>query len=330
MANVARLLALGFFIITSLLTVDAAGAGQRSADPAGPERGKGTYDESALKRIDFSTLPAPTVFPARDGTPLAVRVYPSEAETVIVAVHGSSGSGRYYLPIARYLSEHRTATVYAVDLRGHGLSGGRRGDVDYVGQLEDDVADILTIVRSRHPAARIVMMGHSAGGGLAVRYAAAERKPVVDGYILLAPFLGAWAPTTKPASGGWAIPDMPKIVRLMAQSAIGITRGQDDVTLRFNMSDAQRARGNVGAYTFRMMTSLNPRSLRGRDLAGIHRPLLVLVGDQDESFYADQYEPLVRTYTAGTVHVLPHINHLEIVVHPRTAQEVEAWLNAQR
>jgi len=41
------------------------------------------------------------------------------------------------------------------------------------------------------------------GGGRAVRYAGGRHLPRADGYILLAPFLGASATSTRPASGGW-------------------------------------------------------------------------------------------------------------------------------
>ena len=316
MTRIAVFLTLTFLALTSVV---AAEGGHQ-----------GTYDTTALTRVDFSTLPEPTFFPARDGTPLAVRIYPSPAKTVIVAIHGSSANGRYYLPMARQLSEIGLATVYAVDLRGHGLSGGRRGDVDYVGQLEDDLADVLTVVRARHLGARIVLMGFSAGGGLALRYARGEHKPAVDGYVLLAPYLGPWASTTRPSAGGWASTDTLTIARLKLGSALGITRGQDQFVVRFDMSDAQRARDGVGAYTYRMATSISPRSLRGADLAAVHAPLLVLVGERDESFYPDRFETLVHEYTRGTVRVFPDVRHLELVVHPRTAEEIEAWLATQR
>jgi alpha-beta hydrolase superfamily lysophospholipase len=171
---------------------------------------RGVYDRSDLQRVDYSGLPAPTTIMARDGTPLAVRVYESPSRTVVIAVHGSSGNGRYYHPLASHLSGRAKAAVYAVDLRGHGASSGRRGDVDYIGQLEDDLADVIAAVRRERSDARIVLLGHSAGGGLLVRSAGGSRVPAGAGYILLAPFLGAEAPTTKPDSGGWAKADMPR------------------------------------------------------------------------------------------------------------------------
>jgi non-heme chloroperoxidase len=43
-------------------------------------------------------------------------------------------------PLAKTL-QAEGVTVYAPDLRGHGSSG-RRGDIDYIGQLDDDLVDL--------------------------------------------------------------------------------------------------------------------------------------------------------------------------------------------
>src|SRR3546814_16323875 len=56
-------------------------------------------------------------------------------------------------------------TVYALDIRGHGQSGPLRGDIAYVGQLEDDLADFLAASRIDHPAAQWTLIGFSSGGG---------------------------------------------------------------------------------------------------------------------------------------------------------------------
>jgi len=308
-------------VVGAIVWLDVATA----VDPV-PAAERGVYDSSDLRRVDYSGLPAITTITARDGATLAVRIYDSPAKKVVLAIHGSSGNGRYYHPLAQYLSGRGKATVYALDLRGHGASAGRRGDVDYVGQLEDDVADVVAAIRRERPGARIVLLGHSAGGGLLVRSASGGRVPPVDGYVLLAPFLGADAPTSKPDSGGWATPDVPKIVEIATRTAMGDASGQDAIVLRFNQPASEAAPDQVLAYSYRMMMSYNPRRDLARDLAAIRRPLLVLAGERDESFYAERYEPTIAPYAKGTFTVLPGVTHLGLVVNPRTAEEIEAWL----
>ena len=281
-----------------------------------------------LAGVDYASVPAPETFAARDGTPLAVRRYESPSADVVIALHGSSAEGSYFHPLAAALAGRGRARVLVPDLRGHGASGGRRGDVDYVGQLEDDIADLTRSVRERSPRARVVLLGHSSGGGLAVRYAGGRREAQVDGFALLAPFLGATAPTTRPASGGWAEADVPRIVELARRAAQGDTSGQDAVVLRFNKPPAQRTGREVLAYSYRLMVSYHPRQDLAADLSRIREPLLVLAGDRDESFVPDQYEPTISPHARGTFKVLPGISHLGLVVSRRTADEVDAWLLA--
>lgn len=311
------------------VVVAAVGVAAR-AWVGGAAQGEATrpaYDETDLARADYSGLPAPVMLTARDGTPLAARVYAGASDTVIVAIHGSSGRGRYFHPLARYLSERGRATVYALDLRGHGQSGGRRGDVDYVGQLEDDLADVVTMIRRERPAARIVLLGHSAGGGLAVRYAGGTGRPGVDGYVLLAPYLGPEAPTTKPNAGGWVRADLPKIVELSGKAARGDASGQEAIVLRFNQPAASADPLQVLAYSFRMMVSLAPRRDLARDLAALRRePMLLLVGGRDESFHPERYESTMAPHAKGTFTILPDVSHLGLVVNRGTAEAIEAWL----
>lgn len=94
---------------------------------------------------------------ARDGTPLSFRHYPAATNTHLILVHGSSAHSAYLHAFAEYLSVKNIASVYSPDLRGHGLSPARRGDIDYIGQLEDDLADLISHIRKGMPdSARII------------------------------------------------------------------------------------------------------------------------------------------------------------------------------
>jgi alpha-beta hydrolase superfamily lysophospholipase len=312
-------------IAVGALVVALGGLAARALVAAAPES-RPVYDERGVRDADYSGLPAPTTLLARDGTPLALRVYRATSDTVIVALHGSSGRGRYFHPLATRLSRAGAASVHALDLRGHGESGGRRGDVDYVGQLDDDLADVLAAIRSERPAARIVLLGHSAGGGLAVRYAGRETGPRADGYVLLAPYLGPAAATTKPNAGGWALPDVARIAELSQRAARGDTSGQEAIVLRFRQPALSADPLQVLAYSFRMMASLAPRRDLARDLGALREPLLLLVGDRDESFHPDRYAPTIAPHARGTFTVLPGVTHLGLVTDPRTAEAVATWL----
>jgi alpha-beta hydrolase superfamily lysophospholipase len=82
--------------------------------------------------------------------------------------------------------------VAAYDLRGQGLSGGRRGHVDRFAQLTDDLFAVAEFLRERHewPSSQpIIGFGHSLGG-LITTVAALERPGQFRGLGLASPFYG--------------------------------------------------------------------------------------------------------------------------------------------
>src|SRR5215831_1923525 len=60
-----------------------------------------------------------------------------------------------------------------------------RGDITYIGQLEDDLADLLDELDRRGAPAHRVLIGHSSGGGFALRVAALPLSSRFIGTILL-------------------------------------------------------------------------------------------------------------------------------------------------
>ena len=109
--------------------------------------------------MDFSALPELTRFQARDGSALAYRHYPAQAPStgrIAVVVHGSSGSSQGAVHALSLALAARGVQIYAVDIRGHGASG-NRGDIAYLGQLEDDMADLVTEIRKTNPTAPLTL-----------------------------------------------------------------------------------------------------------------------------------------------------------------------------
>ena len=92
-------------------------------------------------------------------------------DRLAILAHGSSASSEEMNAVALALAQAGFVAV-AIDARGHGASGSR-GDIGYVGQLEDDLADLVAQLREAYPKARLTLIGHSAGGGFALRVAGA-------------------------------------------------------------------------------------------------------------------------------------------------------------
>lgn len=120
-----------------------------------------------------------------DGLTLLQRCWLPEAPTaVVVVIHGLAEHSGRYAPLAAQLVAAGYA-VYALDLRGHGRSGGRRIYIDSFRQHVEDVTCFWRYVQLEQPQCPYFLLGHSMGG-LIVTALAANGLPGVRGVILSA------------------------------------------------------------------------------------------------------------------------------------------------
>jgi len=287
------------------------------------------FDFDILKGLTATVSPL-KLFRARDDTELKYRHYASDASLKLIMLHGSGSHSRYFADFATAIAQSGAAEVFTPDMRGHGVDPVRRGDVDYIEQLEDDVADLIAHIRSSAPGAKVILGGHSSGGGLAVRFAGSPHRDQVSGYLVLSPFLKHDAPTTRVNAGGWAVPRIPRIIFLSILNGFGITALNSWVVIDFNLPVAARDGTETLAYTHRLNEGYAPRDykadLAAMDTAGA--PLLLLVGDKDEAFVPEAFREVVAAHapTQGRVEILPGESHLGVVVTAAARAPSIAWL----
>lgn len=126
---------------------------------------------------------------SKDGKKLCVHQWEiPDAKRVLCIVHGLGEHGDRYSEFAQYLNSNGIS-VFALDLRGHGLSEGKRGHSKSYSLLQSDLEELLKHARSLNTDAKIVLMGHSMGGNLVANYLKSDRTKELAGYILSAPFL---------------------------------------------------------------------------------------------------------------------------------------------
>lgn len=311
-------------LISAVVYFGIAGVLIVSGKPSKPDRDETGLDFKELL-LDYSGLPELKGFRTRDGAVLSYRHYSSVSEKVLILLHGSGYHSRYLFPLARFISTEGLAHVYTPDLRGHGSSPVRRGDVDYIGQLEDDLADLIALARREHPGAMVIVGGHSSGGGLAVRFAGSRYRKEADAYVLLSPFLKYNAPTMRPHSGGWAQPYTRRIVGLVMLNTVGIRWFNHLTVIRFNMPEQARDGSETLSYSFRLNTAYAPQNYE-KDLKAVRQPLLVVVGTADEAFYASQFKPVISRYTTGHVVLLDSVTHMGVVVGSEIRPVIKDWL----
>jgi len=273
----------------------------------------------------FAELPKPQTAKARDGAPLNYRLYPGRPNRVIVLVHGSSGTDASMLKLAQAL-QTAGATVYAISLRGHGGSGTANGDVSYVGQLDDDLADLVKGLGLDKPGIRRTLVGFSSGGGFVLRIAGGKQAGLFNDYLAISPYIGQDALTNKPNSGGWAGVAVPRIIALSLLDGFGLPWFQGLSAVHF-ATDAKASSSRTPVYSFRLAASLQlGRDWRGV-LARISAPTKIVIGANDELFNADRFKPMLHPINPRIgVTIVPNETHLGMIADPpATAAIAAAW-----
>jgi alpha-beta hydrolase superfamily lysophospholipase len=262
-------------------------------------------------------------FAARDGAKLAYRAYlpalTAPPAVVAVLIHGSGGSSVNMNVLGRALAAAGTP-AYAPDIRGQGQSG-RRGDIDYIGQQEDDLADLVALIRKRYPNARLVLAGHSSGGGFALRVAGEPVGRAFSHFVLLAPHLGHNAVSARPGAGGWVRIYGPRIAAISILNHFGINAFNGLPVLAFALPQGAERENLTRFWSYRMTnnfgphgeTDLMPGAYR-RDAERAPGPVSLLAGADDESFYADRYAAaFAGVRPPVSVQILPGIGHMGLI-----------------
>lgn len=108
------------------------------------------------------------------------------ARGFIVLVHGLSDHSGRFERVVGALNAAGLST-WALDLRGHGRTDGRRGVVHSFTEFLDDIDSIRTAARARNQGLEFVL-GHSMGGLAVLRYIQTHIADRPTGAVVVAPF----------------------------------------------------------------------------------------------------------------------------------------------
>jgi alpha-beta hydrolase superfamily lysophospholipase len=207
-----------------------------------------------------------------DGITLFIREWKPTGvpkETAILILHGITAYSGPYGMIAESLAS-RGFPTYGLDLRGHGLSDGNRGDTPGRERYVKDLCEAIAFAKERHP--KMAVLGHSLGV-LSSILAMGSCIEQLDGAILLSA-----ARTTR--TGVYPPIGVLQKLRIMLSSIFFPSRpvmeyrregmvGLDDPLFTFN-------------YTLRFMRTT---ILSDFDFPpAMPFPVLVGIGEEDELF----------------------------------------------
>jgi pimeloyl-ACP methyl ester carboxylesterase len=265
--------------------------------------------------MDLTGLPPIQRYTARDGTALSYRLYKGGDTQVAVLIHGSAGSSYDMHTVAETLL-HRGVTVFVPDLRGHGANY-PHGDLAYLGQLDDDMADFMSAIHPRFSHAQWTLVGFSSGGGFALRIAGRAPCAQFDRFVFISPFLRYNAPTVRPASPGqiaWASVSIPRIAGLSILNFFGIHQFNGLPVLAFPVPAGIEA--TTAWYSFRMEENFGPHSNFRADIRAIGKPTHVFVGGRDELFLPEKFAEIFDAeHKEIPVTIVPGMGHSDMVTN---------------
>jgi acylglycerol lipase len=141
--------------------------------------------------LPFPPVPTKPVtdgyFEMSDGARLPYRTWlpASEPTQVILALHGFNDSrDAWEIPAPNF--QAAGMAIWAPDQRGFGAAPDR----DFwpgTARMTEDAATMASLLRQRFPRTRLVVMGESMGGAIAMTTATLPNPPDVDAYVMLAP-----------------------------------------------------------------------------------------------------------------------------------------------
>lgn len=224
---------------------------------------------------------------AFDGTRLSYGSYlPDEPKAALIFYHGSGANGEAgYTYMAEQLSRKYNIATYLFDIRGHGRSGGARGDAPMPSTVWSDVCNALHFVQTEHPGLPVFLGGHSGGAGLLINYAAWSGHEQPEGYFFVTPMLGRDAHVVRDRQQKSRHPfvTVNRFALFMYHITGGLIGGHWHA-VHFNYPDhLVNERGFVRDYTVNMVEAIHPHNASDV-LSLIKVPLYIFIADRDELF----------------------------------------------
>jgi len=265
-------------------------------------------------------FPPPRHFQARDDVSLQYYAYPAAADKVAVLIHGSAGPGTSMHDLATAL-QAAGVTVYVPDIRGHGGSGDR-GDIAYIGQLDDDLADFVAQLGPARNGERRTLLGFSAGAGFTIRFAGGPYGALFDRYVLLSPTTLSDAPTLRPNAGGWINVAVPRIIAIVWLNRLGIHWFDGFPVISYAVSP-EMAKSMTASYSFRLLNNFGAGRQYEAYLKNVRRPAAIFVGEADEQVIPDQFAPLLQRLGVNIpVTLIPNMKHTDMIHRPEALREI--------
>lgn len=265
-----------------------------------------------------------------DGLHLAYRSWEAEtARAALVMVHGMGDHSGRYAEFAGRMAAAGIST-FAMDLRGHGLSEGRRGHAPsfdlFLQELDRFRREVDGLASFRAP---LFLLGHSMGGLIALRYLE-EYATEVAGAVIVSPWLATAMPVPR-----WKVTAANALAKLLPALPFRSELKADLLTRDTDIVEAYRVdplvHGRITPRLFVEASAAMGLVLRRSDR--LHAPLLFLLAGDDRIVNSDRTQRFARSLSTPDVTVNVYPGHYHELLHEldrsRIHRQVADWLIAR-
>jgi acylglycerol lipase len=276
-----------------------------------------TREEATILRQSYTG--AHHAFETTDGETLFLRrwnpdsLVTAKKDIAILIFHGVTAHSGAYDMAGMPLSKGGY-TTFGLDYRGHGLSGGIRGDYPSKERWLADLAEAVRYVKGLgYP--KVVVLGHSLGVASAI-YATKAIPKDIAGLILLS---GAY----EGKKGVTAPPTLFQKTKILASSIFRPTVPVVEY-YRDGMTGMNDSLFNF-KYTLRFLSMLNIKELALPEQLNI--PVLVGVGDKDELFDVDKVKALYDVVPGNKKEFIVLKDTYHARIPPESWEKLVVWLD---
>lgn len=275
----------------------------------------------------MATTRSERTFDGVSGVPIVYDVWTpgTDPTGVVLICHGYAEHARRYDHVAQRFAEAGLIT-YALDLRGHGRSGGKRVYLKNISEYTDDFHHLVGLATAAHPELKRVVLGHSMGGGVVFTYGV-EHPDDYAAMVLSGPAVYAQDAVSPLMIGvakvlGSLLPGLP--VENLPADAVS----RDPEVVAAYEADPMVHHGKLPAGIAKALIGVG--ETMPRRAAVLTAPLLVVHGGQDSLIPVAGSELLVDRVGSADVNlkVYPELYH-EVFNEPERAvvlDNVTSWI----
>ncbi len=231
---------------------------------------------------------------ASDGCDIFVRGWVTDSPDVLLILHGLGAHSGWFIDMGNKLASGGM-TVYAMDHRGFGRSGGLPGHIDDYRTYIEDINCIVTTIRKNHPDATIHILGHSMGAIFASHYAAKYPNELTS-VLFLNPWVQDSSQTSILATLRILVGGMFKSRRYWQVAGGSDVMTANPEAIQMLQADSYWCRKQTSSFLYQIFLM---RSAMLKTAKLINKPGLVMQAESDKAVLSEASHNLYNTLVSN-------------------------------